>query len=274
MRISDIRQERRAVTICELLAVMTVMAVMSGVLWRVGVKAVVLANNARVVWELHNLSDAVEQFCQQFGDYPPDFHDPVAVRQFIAAKFPKCPPKCYPNITGQSPATALYFWLAGPDGRGFSTNPSNPFGNGRNRIGPFIKFDPKRLRTVGGGVQYIPPGGTGTPYVYFRGGMQGYDGNTGWSPVHPYRSSANNEWINHDTFQIISPGDDGHFGGGHHFPAGADYDEANYDDVANFSAGTMAQAMARESETTVDSAQPKDITKTDKARRRKNASKS
>lgn len=246
MRTNDARVERpRGFTLPEMLTVMAVTSLLMGALWHVGVKAVVVANRARVATELRNLSEAVENFAQQFGDYPPDFHDPVAARRFVHAMFPKCPERNYPNLSGQSPATALYFWLAGPKGRGFSANPVNPFDDGPRRIGPFIDLAADRLRpTCSGGVQYLPPGGAGSPYVYFRGGLHGYDGNRGWPPVHPYRFSKDNSWINADTFQIIAPGDDGRFGGGHHYPGGSDYDEANHDDISNFSGGsTLGQAM-------------------------------
>ncbi|MEN6459427.1 MAG: hypothetical protein ABFC63_10920 [Thermoguttaceae bacterium] len=239
------RQRRRAWSLPELVTVMAVTSILAGAFWQVGIKAVTVANKTRTTWELRNLNDAVEDFCQQFGDYPPDFHDPVAAHRFLVSHFPKCSPKFFPNVLEQSPATALYFWLGGPKGNGFSANPVNPFDDGPRRIGPFIKFAKERLRTVGGGTQYLPPGGAGQPYVYFHGGLHGYRDNNGWCSAHPYRSSVDNSWINPHTFQILSAGEDGQFGGGSHYPAGGDYEQANLDDMANFSSGsTLGNAMS------------------------------
>lgn len=69
----------------------------------------------------------------------------------------------------------------------------------------------------------------------------GYDGHPGYPPAKPYCCSSDGKWINADSFQIISPGRDGKFGSGNHFPAGRDYDYANFDDIANFSNGTTMQ---------------------------------
>jgi hypothetical protein len=225
---------------------LTITAVIAGILVAGGVKIVSVAGNILTVWELAQLNDAIEDFAVQFGEYPPDFHDPADAVRFMQQHFPKCPATNYPNFVGQSPASALYFWLAGPDGRGYSTDPVNPFGNGVRRISPFIHFADNRLKKKGNVTQYYPPQAPpgGAPYVYFRAGMKGYQGNSGYAPARPYRDSQTGQWINADSFQILSPGQDGVFGSGNHFPAGSDYDTHNRDDIANFSrGGTMQQAI-------------------------------
>ena len=150
-------------------------------------------------------------------------------------------------MCNQGPASALYFWLAGPDGQGYSTNPADPFGKGKTRIGPFYRFRPEQLKRVDAVMQYFPPRGIdGSPYVYFRPGSKGYDGHPGWGTAHPYRSSKDGEWINPKTYQILSPGNDGTYGRGFHYPGGSDYDDANLDDMANFTRGdTMGQAKPK-----------------------------
>jgi len=237
---------RRGFTLVELLAAITITAILAGVLIKGGMTVVGLASNVLITWEIAQLNDAVEDFAVYFGDYPPDFHDPAAAIQFMQAHFPKCPATNYPNFALQNPSSALCFWLAGPSGQGFSTDPTNPFAaGGQRRIGPFIRFAPNRVQALGPLTQYFPPQILHpAPYVYFRAGKKGYLGNCGYQAARPYRNSQNGQWINADSFQILCAGQDGQFGAGNHFPAGDNYDKANLDDMANFSYGcTMAQAM-------------------------------
>ncbi len=227
---------RRGVSLVELLTAMTITAVLAGFLIGGAQKVIVLAANLQIAWEISQLNEAVEDFAVQFGDYPPDFHDQAKVVLFLQHHFPKCPPENYPSFAGQSPASALYFWLAGPKGKGFSADPANPFGDGPRRIGPFIRFADDRLKKKDGVVQYLPPQNKGgSPYVYFRAGEKGYTGNSGWPPARPYRDSRDGSWINADSFQILCAGHDGVYGAGNHFPGGADYDQFNLDDMSNFS---------------------------------------
>ncbi len=158
MRVISLGAERRrGFTLIELTIAITIIAVIAGVLLAGGMKIVTVASNVLIVWEIAQLNDAVEDFAIQFGDYPPDFHDQATTISFIQHHFPKCPAKNYPNLSGQSPASALYFWLAGPNGEGFSTDPTNPFQSGGKRIGPFIRFAPNRVKTKDGVSQYFPP---------------------------------------------------------------------------------------------------------------------
>jgi len=245
MRTANVRRCRRAASLVEPILTLTVLAVVGALAWKTCLKAVHSANNTRIALELTRLTEALEAFRNLYGDYPPDFHDPLAVRAFMKQRFPKCPPANYPDFSLQSPASALYFWLAGPDGQGFSPNPKNPFASGGTaRIGPFFEFSPERLKETEGAVEYLPPRKTdGEPYLYFRAGKKGYDGHDGWGKVSPYRNSETGKWINPDSFQILCPGNDGKFGSGRNFPAGDDYDEFNDDDMTNFSGGmTLRQA--------------------------------
>jgi hypothetical protein len=238
MRLANRRARcRQGWTLVELIMVMMAMLILSSVVWKAGTAAIGWANNARMATEVARLSKAMDDFCAQFGEYPPDFHDQMAVWRFLKKKFPNCPHQKYPIMADYSPASALYFWLAGPKGRGFSTNPANPFDDSIERIGPFFKFDKERLKVVDDVMQYLPPRGSGDPYVYFRGGSKGYDGHPGWSSARPYRDSVRFEWIEPNRFQILCPGNDGKLGSGCHFPGGTDYDAANFDDITSFSRG-------------------------------------
>jgi hypothetical protein len=246
IRASDVRH-CGGLTLIELLLVLAAMMFLASLGWKAASTAIVLANNSRVTAEIGGMGKALDAFAVQFGEYPPDFHDSEAVWKFMKQRFPQCPWQKYPDFCGHSPATALYFWLAGPDGNGFSSNAANPFAKGGARIGPFYRFTPSQLKRVDGLMQYFPPRGIdGAPYLYFRGGRKGYDGQPGWPPAKPYRSSKDGSWINRDTYQILSPGTDGTYGSGCRFPDGIDYDEANMDDMANFSQGdTMGKAQAK-----------------------------
>jgi prepilin-type N-terminal cleavage/methylation domain-containing protein len=180
------------------------------------------------------------------------------------------------NFSDQSkfnPSTALVFWLGGqrdvdafPSRQdntgafvGFSANPRNPFDGSASRIGPFYDFDRTRLDVKNGNpYQYYPPGvpvgsmasGYG-PYVYFRARVNGYTGHPGWAevglkPAYDTRiegPSGAYAWANPKTFQIRAPGLDGRYGTGQHYPLGDDYDEAQYDDLSNFSEGDFGSAM-------------------------------
>jgi hypothetical protein len=237
----------KGVTLVELVVVMLSTLILGTFAFKAAMKTFHWANNSRISVEMSQLDKALEAFRTQFGEYPPDMHDQVLVWKFLKAKFPKCPREKYPIFANHSPASALYFWLGGPNGRGFSANAANPFDNGKNRIGPFFKFDPERVKLVDEVMQYFPPRSKGgSPYVYFRPGAKGYDGHPGWGLARPYRDSIAGKWIEPEKYQIICPGNDEQFGTGNHYPRGQDYDDANQDDMTSFSRGeTLGSAIPK-----------------------------
>ena len=239
---------RRGLSLIELLLTLAATLFIASLGWEAGTTAISCANNARMAVEMSKINESLDAFCMTFGSYPPDFHDTAAVVAFFKREFPSCPQTNYPVLTRYSPASALYFWLGGPNGNGFSANPKNPFDDGKGRIGPFFQFNPDQLKMVDGVMQYFPPRGlNGSPYVYFCGGAKGYNDNPGWPPAQPYRNSKDGSWINPKTYQVLCPGNDGKFGHGCHYPNGEDYDEANFDDLTSFSRGdTMKQEMPQE----------------------------
>lgn len=91
-----------------------------------------------------------------------------------------------------------------------------------------------RVSSVAGTKKCDPKSAAGVPAL-------GYAGHPGWPPAKPYLCTDDGQWINVDSFQIISPGQDGKFGSGNHFPKGDNYNEANLDDISNFSNGARMQ---------------------------------
>ena len=154
-------KRRRGLTLIELLMVIMVTMILSAVVYKATATTLDWANNSRMSIEVSQLSKALDNFSLQFGEYPPDFHDQMAVWKFMKARFPNCPHSKYPDFSEHSPASALYFWLGGPNGKGFSANPLNPFDDGPHRIGPYFNFKPEQLKLVDGVMQYFPPRGKG-----------------------------------------------------------------------------------------------------------------
>jgi hypothetical protein len=248
MKIRLMRGNRcRGITLVELIAVMIATLILGSFVWKTAAKTMEWANNSRVSIEISEMVRGLEEFQTHFGEYPPDFHDQMLVWKFLKAKFPKCPREKYPCFAKHDPASALYFWLGGPEGNGFSANPANPFDDGKRRIGPFFKFDKQRVTTEDGVSHFFPPRSKkdGSPYIYFRAdkAVKGYVGHPGWSMARPYRNSVTGNWIEPTRYQILAPGNDGKFGSGCHYPAGNDYDEANMDDMTNFSQGKTLKAQ-------------------------------
>jgi type II secretory pathway pseudopilin PulG len=238
------RNRVRGFTLVELLLTMMAMLLVGSFIWKTATVTIGWANNSRMSIEISQLSRALEDFHTQFGDYPPDFHDQMLVWNFLKAKFPKCPHEKYPCFAEHSPASALYFWLAGPEGNGFSSDPTDPFDpKGKRRIGPFYRFDKQRLKAVGDAMHFYPPRSKdgNDPYVYFRPEKKSYLGHPGWGQARPYRSTVTQDWIAPEGFQIICPGNDGTLGSGFHYPGGTDYDAANMDDITSFSEGKTLQ---------------------------------
>jgi hypothetical protein len=207
--------------------------------------------------EVAELECALAAYKEKFGEYPPDnTSDTEAVRAHLAKAFPKCDldraVAAVPNDLDQ--AATLVFWLGGPidaDGKqnGLSATPENPFDDNPARIRPFYEFAPERLRKDGSVFRYYPPRGPkdGEPYVYFRAKPGGtYAGN--WRDCKPCEDLRRGEgeparFANPRSFQLRSPGLDGKHGSGVQFPTGGDYDQYQYDDLANFCEKTLGDSV-------------------------------
>lgn len=156
----------------------------------------------------------------------------------------------------------LVFYLGGIGGtQGFSTNNINPATAGGKRKGPYFTFQTSRL--IPGNLLNLPPSGhppnalnafpvyldawkskaapqiapydNGTPYAYFssQGNNNGYTSDCPTIDLAgPYGTGT--AYMNSNTYQIISAGKDGTFGGGTWNPSGGTTG-ASADDQANFS---------------------------------------
>jgi hypothetical protein len=148
---------------------------------------------------------------------------------------------------GMDAGETLVFWLHG------YADALDPLGSGRQ---PLVQLDPTRLkptRIVNGFplYHYSPSHGQGQPYVYIHHASYNTLAFTPAAPgtgaVRAYKSSlANNEFINADSFQIISAGLDGDYGAASadkQFPAGLNYASGDRDNITNFSGGALRNQL-------------------------------
>jgi prepilin-type N-terminal cleavage/methylation domain-containing protein len=185
-------------TLVEMLVVLVIIAILAGLISAVAYRGIARAKVARIGVDISQLSQALNNYKTQFGEYPPDFSDTSAngqaiILRHIAKAFPRFTstwygaashPLDWPNLrqeilinssnlidlNNMTPATALAFWLGGmPDAQGkpcgFSKNPADPFESPvttPSRTGPLFEFDPGRLTMTSGTVadngKYFAPG--------------------------------------------------------------------------------------------------------------------
>jgi prepilin-type N-terminal cleavage/methylation domain-containing protein len=174
-------------------------------------------------------------------------------------------------ISQLTPQTALAIFLGGiPDPAsnnapsGFAADPTNPFQTVAacpSRTTVFCEFDRTRLRNF----MYWPKDATGDmtrgAIVYFRAENGNYtldgtvagtqksatDSDAGATVVYPaydLRIGAT-AWVNPESIQILSSGADlayGSTGGPLQYPNGANYRPETFDNITNFSSGTLDES--------------------------------
>ena len=112
MAIRGIRVRRcSGLSLIELMLVLMAMMIMVGASWKAASAVIDHSRKVHMAAEISGLSKGIDAFAVQFGDYPPDFHDSVAVWKFLKRCFPKCPWQKCPDFCGYSPAGAAF--LAG-----------------------------------------------------------------------------------------------------------------------------------------------------------------
>jgi len=187
--------KRRGFTLVEMLTVIVIISILAGLIAGGAISARSAARRAVIVTDIQQLAISLENYKNEFGEYPPDFsfcNDPdPAVRQAARNEITRhvrlrWPRMKQPAPSGSSttadlvfdliatsckctpaPNTALAIWLGGPldsDGTptGFSEDPSNPFRIGNPRKS-YHQFESKRMFTG----MYLAPA-TKSPYCYFR----------------------------------------------------------------------------------------------------------
>ena len=166
MSINNLNQARPRVrnrigfTLVELLVVISIIAILAGLLLPVIGSVRRRGQVTATVLEIQNLKAAIEQYKQKFGDYPPDGSNSVVLKRHIRIAFPRIAPvelndfmilvteSDEPRTTILDPPEALVFFLGG-----FSDDPRYPFtGTGGpltgNRNPGIFDFDPARLTTT------------------------------------------------------------------------------------------------------------------------------
>ena len=236
------KSARQGFTLIEMLAVIVIIAILASLITVAAIAALNRAKAAAIRQEIASLEAALGAYIPKYG-MPPDFTDPDAVTRHLKRRFPLCPEGNYPDFGGQSPASALVFWLGGPNGNGFSADAENPFGNSESRTETYA-FEASRLQTVDGVLVYYPNIGSALnscPLVYFSSHKGGYEGKS-WNTqdgdeVRPYKT-MNEGWVNPQSYQIISAGLDNRFGSGYTLPPSGG-DKYDYDNITNFTKGTL-----------------------------------
>ena len=181
------RPHRSAFTLVELLVVIGILAILAALITPAIFQARVSARNAAIKAEIDMLHMAIMNYKNEYGSFPPCVS--VAGTSGPAATHVKrLFPRSTPNPDSRSPENALVRWL-----RGYSSDPTDPFGAGRKKM---FDFDESRVTSAD---EYHPSGKPESPYVYIDAANYG-------TAFGLYQSVSG---LNPDTFQILSAGLDG-----------------------------------------------------------------
>jgi len=275
MRARDMQtgsQGRAGFTLVELMIVVAIIAVLMSLVAAAVFKAMSLIPQVQTVNEIQQLTVAMESFKLKYGSYPPsrillsndpnDYASDPTSEQYLRSLW-QALDLSQVDWTGQgSPGNqyggvlplylegdqCLVYFLRGPTGTGWSTNPSNPTQAGGTRAGPFFEFVTDRLVSVHGNpfVSYADPyrdSGQYNVYAFFCSNRRnGYnDTDCKLLGVKPYYQLVSGlpRYYNPNTFQIVSAGKNYRFGPGGEWSPGlpaASYGSKKdgFDDLSNF----------------------------------------
>lgn len=231
--------KRAGFTLLELLAVITIISILLALILPAITGAFGNARNAEVAAEFTQLTSAIQAFSADNGGLHPWSSIQLSEsgtswtsesRSKIRRLWPQINFAVARDFNGDGDTTddvvltageCLVFFLGGMRRvgssalDGFSKNPADPFNRtGDNRTQAYHDFDPDRLvDTDGDGmleyVDSLPDQSTPLFYVSSNNG-QGYSKSDG-SLNYYVQTDQSTPW-NKDTFQIISPGEDGQYG--------------------------------------------------------------
>ena len=185
-RFSRSRYRAHGLTVVELLVVIVIIGILAGLLLPAINAARKRGQITAISLEIQNLKNAVEQYKQIYGDYPPDGTNIVVLERHLRTAFPRIHQTEIAKLsnliavsnnpcTSLDPAEALVFFLGG-----FSEDPRYPFsGDGGpftgDRKNAIFDFNPERLfledeTSFGKPNDAFPvylPENCDLPYVYF-----------------------------------------------------------------------------------------------------------
>ncbi len=262
-------KNRSGFTLIELLIVIIIIAVLAALVTGVVLRIMDVGPQVSTTQEIRQLELAVENFKQKLGQYPPSKVTlpptaDAASQAYINAiwrriDFSVCNWGNTGTVTLEGDQCLVYF-LRGPTGNGWSTNPINPTDTtGTTRIGPFFEFPTDRLfdRAGTGFVSFADPYMTPAQkraYAFLssylrRNGYVDTDCTSLGVSAYYQPGTSPKRYYNPNSFQIISAGKNFNFGRGQAWAAGGassggspstfpgDYNDqtaSGFDDLSNF----------------------------------------